>query len=171
MRTRRQKRILRSLRRYSVSWWIVSKHPLCLQTPALCRARHRSSCLTGLWPKVWWSNLRSYVSSWASHYKPTSQSITVLKCCELYKLCFIWDLQSCLPPRAGYAGLANEASESSCQLFEKAEVDGRGCECPIFPLKPAAEEAAAVTVHILEIWKFIHELDIPSLGDTWKQIR
>lgn len=68
---------------------------------------------------------------WISQGQYMSQ-ITTLKCCELYKLCFIWDLQSCLPPGAGSAGLASEASESSCQLFERAEVGGRGCECPIF---------------------------------------
>lgn len=58
--------------------------------------------------------------------------ITVLKDCELYKLCFIWDLQSCLPPGVGSAGLASEASESSCRLSERAKVVGRSCECPIF---------------------------------------
>lgn len=58
--------------------------------------------------------------------------ITVLKCCKLYKLCFIWDLQSCLPPGVGFAGLAREASESSCRLFERVEVSGRDSECPIF---------------------------------------
>lgn len=58
--------------------------------------------------------------------------ITVAKCWELYKLCFIWDLQSCLPTGAGPAGVASGASESSCQLFERAEVGGRRREYPIF---------------------------------------
>lgn len=58
--------------------------------------------------------------------------ITVLKCCELYKLCFIWDLQSCLPPAVGFAGVASEASESGCQLFERAKVGSGGCKYPIF---------------------------------------
>lgn len=58
--------------------------------------------------------------------------ITVAKCWELYKLCFIWDLQSCLPTGARPAGVASGASESSCQLFERAEVGGRRSEYPIF---------------------------------------
>lgn len=58
--------------------------------------------------------------------------ITELKSCELYKLCFIWDLQSLLPPGVGSAGVASEASESSCQMSERAKVVGGGCEYPIF---------------------------------------
>lgn len=50
MRMSLQKRIGPSLRRFSISWWIVQKHPLC---PWILPLRlHPSNHPTGLWPKV-----------------------------------------------------------------------------------------------------------------------
>lgn len=146
MRMSLEKRIQLSLRRFSISWWIVPKHLMCPWLQPLYRFQHPSNQLRGVWPKVIWLHLPSNKLPFDAPC-PLPKSPTAIKshidiiwvrfmccvvnCCGLYKLYFILDLQDYFPLGVGRTGLASEDSESCFRLLERAKISRGNCKCPM----------------------------------------